>query len=306
MLAYTIRRLFLLIPVILGILLIVTATLELVPGDPAALMLGQFATTETVADLRHALNLDRPYLVRYVYYVWDLLQGDLGRSYSMKREISDEILETLPATAQLAGLALLLVLVISIPIGALAAAKPNSFLDNAVRVSSLAGLSMPIFWTAIVLIILFSVKLRLLPVGGYGGIRHLVLPAVTLAAPSIGMVTRMVRSSVMEIFCEEYVNTARAKGLSELGVLFKHVLRNALIPVVTVLGAQLGQMLGGAVLTETVFSWPGLGRLTVLAIFRRDYVLIQGVVVVLALIYILVNLAVDLTYALINPRISYS
>ena len=306
MLAYTIRRLFLLIPVILGILLIVTATLELVPGDPAALMLGQFATTETVADLRHALNLDRPYLVRYVYYVWDLLHGDLGRSYSMKREISDEILETLPATAQLAGLALLLVLVISIPIGALAAAKPNSFLDNAVRVSSLAGLSMPIFWTAIVLIILFSVKLRLLPVGGYGGIRHLVLPAVTLAAPSIGMVTRMVRSSVMEIFCEEYVNTARAKGLSERGVLFKHVLRNALIPVVTVLGAQLGQMLGGAVLTETVFSWPGLGRLTVLAIFRRDYVLIQGVVVVLALIYILVNLAVDLTYALINPRISYS
>jgi peptide/nickel transport system permease protein len=306
MLAYTIRRLFLLIPVVLGILLIVTATLELVPGDPAALMLGQFATTETVADLRHALNLDRPYLVRYVYYVWDLLHGDLGRSYTMKREISDEILETLPATAQLAGLALLLVLVVSIPAGALAAAKPNSFLDNAVRVLSLAGLSMPIFWTAIVLIILFSVKLRFLPVGGYGGIRHLVLPAVTLAAPSIGMVTRMVRSSVMEIFCEEYVNTARAKGLSERVVLFKHVLRNALIPVVTVLGAQLGQMLGGAVLTETVFSWPGLGRLTVLAIFRRDYVLIQGVVVVLALIYILVNLAVDLTYALINPRISYS
>jgi len=306
MLAYTIRRLFLLIPVVLGILLIVTATLELVPGDPAALMLGQFATTETVADLRHALNLDRPYLVRYVYYVWDLLHGDLGRSYTMKREISDEILETLPATAQLAGLALLLVLVVSIPAGALAAAKPNSFLDNAVRVLSLAGLSMPIFWTAIVLIILFSVKLGFLPVGGYGGIRHLVLPAVTLAAPSIGMVTRMVRSSVMEIFCEEYVNTARAKGLRERVVLFKHVLRNALIPVVTVLGAQLGQMLGGAVLTETVFSWPGLGRLTVLAIFRRDYVLIQGVVVVLALIYIFVNLAVDLTYALINPRISYS
>jgi len=298
--------LFLLIPVVLGILLIVTATLELVPGDPAALMLGQFATTETVADLRHALNLDRPYLVRYVYYVWDLLHGDLGRSYTMKREISDEILETLPATAQLAGLALLLVLVVSIPAGALAAAKPNSFLDNAVRVLSLAGLSMPIFWTAIVLIILFSVKLGFLPVGGYGGIRHLVLPAVTLAAPSIGMVTRMVRSSVMEIFCEEYVNTARAKGLRERVVLFKHVLRNALIPVVTVLGAQLGQMLGGAVLTETVFSWPGLGRLTVLAIFRRDYVLIQGVVVVLALIYIFVNLAVDLTYALINPRISYS
>ena len=157
MLAYTIRRLFLLIPVVLGILLIVTATLELVPGDPAALMLGQFATTETVADLRHALNLDRPYLVRYVYYVWDLLHGDLGRSYTMKREISDEILETLPATVQLAGLALLLVLVVSIPAGALAAAKPNSFLDNAVRVLSLAGLSMPIFWTAIVLIILFSV-----------------------------------------------------------------------------------------------------------------------------------------------------
>jgi len=214
-------------------------------------------------------------------------------------------METLPATLELTGVSMLLVLVVSIPLGTLVAAKPNSVLDNIVRLFSLAGLSMPVFWTGIVLILLFSVNLRLFPVGGYGGLRHLFLPAVTLASASIGMVTRMVRSSVMEVLREEYITSARAKGLKEWTVLFKHALRNGLIPVVTVLGSQVGQMMGGAILTESVFAWPGLGRLTVHAIFRRDFVLIQGVVVVLALIYVLVNLLVDLSYALINPRISY-
>lgn len=305
MVAYLVRRLLLMIPVILGVILVVTATLDFIPGDPAELLLGQFATPESVRQLRHELDLDQPFIVRYVRYVGNLLTGDLGHSITLKRSVSAEILDTLPATLELTGVAMLLVLLVSIPFGALVAAKPNSVLDNLVRLISLAGLSMPVFWTGIVLILLFSLTLRLFPVGGYGGLRHLVLPAITLASASIGMVTRMVRSSVMEVLREDYITSARAKGLRANVVLFKHALRNGLIPVVTVLGAQLGQMMGGAILTESVFAWPGMGRLTVHAIFRRDFVLIQGVVVVLAVIYVLVNLVVDLSYALINPRISY-
>ena len=305
MFAYFLRRLLLMIPVILGVILVVTATLDFIPGDPAELLLGQFATPESIQTLRHDLNLDQPFFIRYLRYVGDLFRGNLGRSITLKRAVSEEIMETLPATLELTGVSMLLVLVVSIPLGTLVAAKPNSVLDNIVRLFSLAGLSMPVFWTGIVLILLFSVNLRLFPVGGYGGLRHLFLPAVTLASASIGMVTRMVRSSVMEVLREEYITSARAKGLKEWTVLFKHALRNGLIPVVTVFGSQVGQMMGGAILTESVFAWPGLGRLTVHAIFRRDFVLIQGVVVVLALIYVLVNLLVDLSYALINPRISY-
>lgn len=305
MFTYFLRRSLLMIPVILGVILVVTATLDFIPGDPAELLLGQFATPELIQTLRHELNLDQPFFVRYLRYAGNLFRGSLGQSITLKRAVSEEIMETLPATLRLTGVSMLLVLVVSIPLGTLVAAKPNSVLDNIVRLFSLAGLSMPIFWTGMVLILLFSVNLRLFPVGGYGGLRHLFLPAVTLASASIGMVTRMVRSSVMEVLREEYITSARAKGLKEWTVLFKHALRNGLIPIVTVLGSQIGQMMGGAILTETVFAWPGLGRLTVHAIFRRDFVLIQGVVVVLALIYVLVNLLVDLSYALINPRISY-
>lgn len=305
MLTYLVRRLLLMIPVILGVILVVTATLDFIPGDPAELLLGQFATPESVEALRHELNLDQPFIVRYLRYIGNLFQGDLGRSITSKRRVSAEVLDTLPATLELTGVAMALVLLVSIPLGTIVAARPNSLLDNLVRLFSLAGLSMPVFWTGIVLILLFSLTLRLFPVGGYGGLRYLFLPAVTLASASIGMVTRMVRSSVMEVMREDYITSARAKGLRGGKVLFKHALRNGLIPVVTVLGAQLGQMMGGAILTESVFAWPGMGQLTVHAIFRRDFVLIQGVVVVLALIYVLVNLAVDLSYALINPRISY-
>jgi len=195
---------------------------------------------------------------------------------------------------------------IGVPLGVVSAARPGGLVDNLVRVFSLAGLSMPVFWTGLVFIVFFSVTLGWFPVAGRGTLRHLVLPSVTLALPSIAILARMTRASLLEVLQEDYVRTARSKGMSRGSMLYKHALRNALIPVITALGLQLGQMLGGAVLTETVFSWPGLGRLTVFAIFNRDFVLVQGVVLVLATIYVTVNLLVDLSYGLFDPRVSYT
>ena len=305
MVMYTIRRIMYLVPVLLGVVFLISVSLEFIPGDPAALILGQFATPEAVSAMREDLHLNQPFFVRYLYYIRGLLRADLGRSFTLRREVSAEIAEALPATLELTGVSMMIVLLVSIPLGTVTAAKPNSTLDNVVRVLSLGGLSMPVFWTGILLMLLFGLHLRWFPVCGYGGIRYLVLPAVTLAAPSVGMMTRIVRSSIMEVLHEDYINTARAKGLTESLVLYKHALRNGLIPVITLLGTQLGQMLGGAVLTESVFAWPGLGRLTIYAIFSRDFILIQGVVLVFALLYAITNLLVDISYTIVNPAIVY-
>jgi peptide/nickel transport system permease protein len=304
--AYLVRRVLATIPLALGVILVVTISFDLIPGDPAALILGEFATPRAVAELRTTLGLDQPLLVRYVRYVGDILRGDLGRSIRDRRPVTDILAETFPYTVLLAFAAIVLVLIVGIPLGVVAASRPGSWLDNLVRVVSLAGLSMPVFWTGIVFIVVFSVNLRLFPVAGTGTWRHLVLPAVTLALPSIAVVARMTRATVLEVLREDFIRTARAKGVANASVLFKHTLRNALIPVVTVLGLQLGQMLGGAVLTETVFAWPGIGRLTVFAIFNRDFVLMQGLVLVLAMLYVFVNLLVDLSYGLIDPRVAYA
>jgi peptide/nickel transport system permease protein len=306
MLSYLIRRVLVTIPLALGVVLIVTVTFDLIPGDPAALILGEFATPQAIAELRTTLGLDRPLAVRYVSYVGDILQGDLGRSIRDRRPVTAILAETFPFTVQLAFAAIVLVLAFGIPLGVLAASRPGSWVDNLIRVTSLAGLSMPVFWTGLVFIVIFSVNLRWFPVSGSGTWRHLVLPAVTLALPSIAVVSRMTRATVLEVLREDFIRTARAKGVAAPSLLYKHTLRNALIPVVTVLGLQLGQMLGGAVLTETVFAWPGVGRLTVFAIFNRDFVLMQGLVLVLAMVYVFVNLLVDLSYGIIDPRVAYS
>jgi peptide/nickel transport system permease protein/oligopeptide transport system permease protein len=306
MFTYAIRRILLAIPILLGVVLVVLLSMELIPGDPVALMLGEFATPEAIAATRAELGLDRPLVVRYVEYVLDVVRGDLGMSIKDRRPVATMIGETLPATAQLAGAAVLLSVLIGVPLGVVSAARPGGIVDNLVRVVSLAGLSMPVFWTGLVFIVFFSVQLGWFPVAGRGTLRHLVLPSVTLALPSIAILARMTRASLLEVLQEDYVRTARSKGLSRRSILYKHALRNALIPVVTALGLQLGQMLGGAVLTETVFSWPGLGRLTVFAIFNRDFVLVQGVVLVLATVYVTVNLLVDLSYGLFDPRVSYA
>ena len=304
MLIFVVRRLLLTIPVLLGVIFVVMLTLDLIPGDPVALMLGDAASKENIAKFRDHLGLDRPLAVRYVRYVGQVLAGDLGRSIQQNRPVVDELAEAWPATVQLAAVALVLAALVGVATGIVSAVWPNSTFDALSRLSSLFGLSMPVFWTGLVLIVIFAFWLPWLPVGGVGSPAHLVLPAVTLALPSIAMIARMTRSSVLEVLREDYVRTARAKGVQERLVVVKHALRNAAIPILTLLGLQAGQLMGGAVLTETVFAWPGLGRLMVKAIFARDYILLQGAVLLFAMAFVVINLLVDLSYGALDPRVS--
>jgi peptide/nickel transport system permease protein/oligopeptide transport system permease protein len=266
-------------------------------------MLGEHATKDAVAKLRDHLGLDKPFFVRYLEYVGRVVRGDLGRSIQQNRPVSDELADAWPATLELTVAALVLAAVAGIVAGVASAVWPNSIFDALARLGSLFGLSMPIFWTGLVLIVVFSLWLNWLPVGGAGSLNHLVLPAVTLALPSVAMIARMTRAAVLDVLREDYVRTARAKGVAEFWVLARHTLRNAFIPILTLLGLQSGQLMGGAVLTETVFAWPGLGRLMVKAIFARDYILLQGAVLVFALAFVVINLLVDLSYGLLDPRI---
>jgi ABC-type dipeptide/oligopeptide/nickel transport system permease component len=304
MLIFVLRRLLLTVPVLLGVLFVVMLTMDLIPGDPVQLMLGDAASKENVARFREHLGLDRPLVVRYVRYLGQVVTGDLGRSIQQNRPVVDELGDAWPATLQLTVAALLLAAVVGVATGIVSAVWPNSLFDALSRLSSLFGLSMPVFWTGLVLIVVFAFWLPLLPVGGVGSPSHLVLPAVTLALPSIAMIARMTRSSVLEVLREDYVRTARAKGVGERFVVAKHALRNAAIPILTLVGLQAGQLMGGAVLTETVFAWPGLGRLMVKAIFARDYILLQGAVLIFAMAFVVINLVVDLSYGMLDPRVS--
>lgn len=303
---YLIRRLFGVIPVILGILFFIMLTVDLIPGDPVALMLGDNAKPEQVAAIRKQLNLDDPLPVRYLRYVGNLVQGDLGRSIRENRKVSEEVAEVWPKTMQLTVVAISIAISVGVLSGVLSAARPYGWVDTFLRFFTLLGLSMPVFWIGLVLIYLFAFYFRIFPVGGTGTLKHLVLPAVTLAAPSAAMISRMTRSAMLEVLGEDYVRTARAKGASERMVLYKHAFKNALIPVITLIGLQFGQMLGGAILTETVFAWPGLGRLMMSAIFARDHIMLQGTVLVFAIAFVIINLVVDLSYAYVDPRVSYS
>lgn len=305
MLGYVIKRLLLAIPTIFGVIFIVMLTIEMVPGDPAELMLGEHATQEAVHNVRTALGLDKPLLTRYLLYLTNLAKGDMGRSIRENRAVTKEISDVWPATLELTIAAMAIAILIGLAVGILSAVRPNSYFDNINRILSLFGLSMPVFWTGLVLIVIFSFWLRLLPIGGIGSLRHLILPAFTLSLPSIAMISRMTRSSLLEVLQEDYVRTARAKGLSKRAVILRHALRNALIPIVTLSGLQMGQLMGGAILTETVFAWPGLGRLMVRAIFARDYILLQGAVLVFALVFVLINLIVDISYSFLDPRVGY-
>jgi peptide/nickel transport system permease protein len=313
--SYLARRLLLLVPVLVGVSVVVFLVLHLSPGDPAEIMLGSQATQEDLARLRRELGLTEPLHVQYLHWVAHVARGDLGRSLWMKRPVLDEVLNRYKATLVLTASGLLLSTLGGIALGVASAVRPHSFLDRMSAVTSLFGASMPVFWLGIVLMVVFSLWLGWLPASGMwapygeGGLRdllaHLVLPAVTLAAASLTIIARLTRSAMLEILSQDYIRTARAKGLVEQRVVFRHGLKNALVPIVTVVGVQAGYLLGGAVLTETVFAWPGVGLLMVQGILARDFPLVQGCVLVIALTFVLINLAVDLLYAWLDPRIQY-
>lgn len=303
MLRYVVRRVLLVIPVMLGVSLIVFLLMHFTPGDPALLMLGERATEEQLQSLRQEMGLLEPLPVQYARFLGAALQGDLGRSYRSGRPVVTEVLSRLPATAELAVAAVAIAVLIGVPVGVLSAVKQYSLLDNAGMLLALLGSSLPSFWLGLMLMLLFAVTLGWLPASGRDGLSSLVLPALTLGAGAAALITRMTRSSMLEVINQDYVRTARAKGLPEKTVIYSHALRNALLPVVTVIGLQFGALLGGAVITETVFAWPGAGLLAVEAIRAKDYPVVQGAVLMLALAFAFVNLLVDLIYAFLNPRI---
>jgi peptide/nickel transport system permease protein len=305
-----VRRLLYMIPTLLLVSITVFMLIHLVPGDPARVMAGAEASVADVVRLRGQMGLDRPLPIQYFTYLGNALQGDLGSSYFFQESVTDLIRERLPATFELGLFALLLSIGIAIPLGVMAATRPRSIVDNLSSVLSLVGVSFPSFWLAILLMYIFSLQLRWLPLTGRGdgsfSLPHLILPGIVLASGMIASTTRLTRASMLESLKLDFVRTARAKGLAERMVLYKHALRYALIPVVTNLGLQMGIMLGGAVLTETVFGWPGVGRLVTDAIARRDFPVIQGIVLVMAAFFVLINTLIDVLYSLIDPRIRFT
>ncbi len=311
---YLLRRFLQVLPTLFFVMLTVFLLMKLIPGDPARVLLGPEARAEDIERLRSQLGLDKPLLVQFGMYVKRTASGDLGKSLIYKQDVLSLILERFPTTFILSVLALLFAVILGIPFGILAATKQNSFVDLIITMVALIGISVPIFWVGMVLIIFFSLNLGWLPAVGLGDIdkglwdviSHLILPSFALGILSIGTITRFTRSNMLEVLRQDYIRTAKAKGLRARLVLFRHALRNTLVPVVTVIGLQLGNLLAGAVLTETIFALPGLGKLMVDAIFRRDFLLVQGEVLFIAFVYIFVNLVVDLLYAFLNPKIRQS
>jgi peptide/nickel transport system permease protein len=314
MLQYTIRRLLLMVPVLLVVTLMVFSLMLLLPGDPAMALLGENLDPEAYVTVRKALGLDQPVPVQYVRWLSRTLQGDLGRSLHTREPVLTAIGEHLPRTLYLTLAAMVVSLTIAVPAGVIAALKRNSALDTAATIAAMVGVAVPNFWLGVMCILFFSVMLGWLPVSGYvslledpwASLQHMVLPALTLGTAIAAEVTRMTRSSLLEVLDREYIMTARAKGLGERVVILVHALKNALIPVVTIVGLQMGRLFGGAVVTESIFAVPGLGTLLVTGIFSRDFPIVQAVVLVMALAVLSCNLIVDLLYSWLDPRIRYS
>ncbi|UOF92760.1 ABC transporter permease [Fodinisporobacter ferrooxydans] len=333
MLSYTLRRIGQLIPVLFGMSIVVFAIIHAIPGDPAQVILGEKATSESIHNLRQQLGLDQPLYLQYIHYIGQLFHGDLGTSLVTQRPINQEIVPYLAATAELTLFSMVFAIVIGVNAGILSAWKRNTWFDYAAMIIALVGVSMPIFWLGLLEQWLFSLQLHWLPVLGrtnprdpvtsitnlylldtllsgnlqqfWSVVRHLILPGVALGTIPMAIIARMTRASMLEVFKHDYIRTARAKGLGEFWVVYKHALKNSFAPVLTVIGLQLGSLLGGAILTETIFGWPGVGRYMFDAIGNRDYPVIQSGILVLATIFIVVNLIVDLLYAYLDPRIQY-
>ena len=310
---YILRRVLALIPVLLGLTVIVFAIMALIPGDPATAILGSFATPENVEKLNRDLGLDRPFIQRYLIWLGNLVHGDLGRSYSLNRPVLDEVLERFSATLILSGAALILCTIWGVLIGIWTAARQFGWTDKILTFVVLIGISIPSFWLGLLLILLFAVELRWLPASGmfaiYGGgdfldlMTHLLLPALTLSVVATGVIARLTRSAMLEVLRLDFIRTARAKGVTEKSVIYRHAFKAALVSIIPVIGVQAGFVLGGAVYIETVFQWPGIGRMLVQAISTRDILLVQGGVIVVAISYILFNLLADLAQAWLDPRI---
>jgi peptide/nickel transport system permease protein len=302
---YVVTKLVLTIPLLLGVTFAVFVIGQLTPGDPVLIMLGERAPADEAARLRAALGLDLPWYLQYVQFVGNLLQGDLGISYRSKLPVTQEVISRLPATAELAGAALVFAVALGLSMGIISAVKRNTIVDRAAILVAMLGSSMPVFWSGLLLILFFSLTLGWLPASGRGTPAHLIMPAIALGASGAALIARITRSSMLESLSQDYVRTARAKGLGEQVVVIRHALRNALIPVATVVGLQIGALLAGAVLTETVFSWPGIGFLTVQAIGQRDFPVLRATVLLVATIFTLINLGLDVLFVQLDPRIKY-
>ena len=302
---YFVKRILLLVPVTWGVSTLVFLLIHLTPGDPVDVMVGETALPAAKEALRHTLHLDRPLPEQYLQFLQGLFTGDLGMSLFSRDPVLARIFKALPATIELAGAGLMAAIVIALPLGVLAAVRRGSGLDHGSRFAALLGVSIPNFVLGPLLIIAFAIQLNWLPVSGRGGLAHLLLPALTLGMALAGILSRMVRASLLEVLGQEYIRAARAKGLSEGRVILRHALMAALIPVITIVGLQCGALLAGTIITETIFAWPGLGRLTLQAIQARDYPLVQGCVLVISFGYVIVNAVTDLVYACVDPRIRY-
>jgi peptide/nickel transport system permease protein/oligopeptide transport system permease protein len=303
--SFILRRLLLAVPTLFGVLVVAFLLLYVAPGDPVEAMIGERADSATIARLRAELHVDDPLPLRFTRYVGRVAVGDLGRSYITDRPIAQDIRERFPKTLQLAGAAMLLAALVGITLGVLSARNPGGFIDRFALGLAYIGISFPVYWVGLLLILLFAVTLKWLPPSGYGSLRFLVLPALTLGMRSIAFLARMTRSAMLDALNADFIRTARAKGLGEWIVTVRHALRNALIPVITVLGLDFGAYLTGSILTETIFSWPGIGRYVVNAISRRDLPAIQGSVLFLSTVFVVVNLVTDLAYAKADPRVRY-
>lgn len=302
---YLVRRLFQALLILILVSITVFLLIHIVPGDPARIMLGDRAREVDVEVLREQLGLDQPLPTQYAAFVSDLFRGDLGDSIRAQRPTLTLIAEAVPATVQLTGAALLLAFGVGIPVGVLSAIKRGSLLDKASLILALLGQSIPAFWLGLVLIAFVSLGLGLLPTSGIGGIEHLILPAVALAPTAMGMVLRVTRISVIEVMGEDYVRTATAKGLHPAVVIVKHALKNASLPIITIMGLQVGALLGGAIITETVFAWPGVGRLAVNALIQRDWPVVRTVILLAAFLLVMINLFIDMVYAWIDKRVQF-
>jgi len=306
MIAYIYRRLLLLFLVLFGVVTLVFFLIHLIPGDPVDIMLGDHAVSVDKQALRHNLGLDRPIHVQYFKYLARVIQGNLGLSIYSKRPVLHEILERFPATAELMLGAMIFALLIAVPLGIISAIRPHGLLDGGAMMLSFIGVSMPNFWLGPLLIILFAIQLDWLPINERGGLDHLILPSLTLGASMAAMLSRMIRASLLEVLDEDYIRTARSRGLPKRKIVLKHAMRNALIPVITIIGLQAGVLLSGAIITEAIFDWPGLGTLLLDGIYTRNYPLVQGCILFVATIYVLVNLATDIAYGWVDPRVRLS